>query len=653
LAKKADIKKLQKDSIPESPESKFFDNLAEAMGDDSLESISSELIKGFESDKASLTSLNEMRKEYQKLNDMTIERRTDPWEGASNLKMPSITKPCVNFQSRASLNLFADGKVTKVIPGKQDVLTKIQSKRVEKYMNHQFNFLIPEFYNSFDKTLYQLALDGHAFRKVFYDPIIKEVVSDYILPQDFVVEYNTKHLFSSQRYTHVLHKTQDEMIKLMESGVYLQDDDVLSDISQQEIDTVTLEAKKNIGQSPPSNLDHADVRDVLEIHTSIKLSQEDKFRMPAIVTIDLNTRKVLRLVRRVNPKTGDQLNYFINYEFIPNPNSIFGYGFGMLLLGIGKSINTAINDFHNASHLSNIQGGWIAKGASQVKKGKIKGRQGEFKEMNVRGDDIRKSIMPYVFKGPEQSLIQLVNIEKAWTEELTTVTDLFSGVAPKSDTTATGAALAAEFGAKTFTSIQLRIHRKFQEELKIIKEFNAIFTDKDKYINITSDINEEIFNDLTQEEKDQLFIQLNLDAQIKDASGIKINPLKDFEAEFSIIPASDPTIISNSQRIQNAEALAQVIAQNPFLAQDPAAHQLVMRQRLEAVNEKEETIIALEQTMGQAVQAFQAQQALQVEQARQLEEAQAAEQEQQSTIESLDRVSQEELALEQVEATAA
>ena len=64
---------------------------------------------------------------------------------------------------------------------------------------------------------------------------------------------------------------------------------------------------------------------------------------------------------------------------------------------------------------------------------------------------------------------------KDFSEEFTTVTELFSGAQPKSDTTATAAQIAREEGAKMFTGIQQRIHQDFKRELQNIKTLNSIF----------------------------------------------------------------------------------------------------------------------------------------------------------------------------------
>ena len=98
---------IQPEGIPENVESLFFENLAKGMSKDNLERIGQEVVEGFEIDKDSLSELEEMRVKYNKLFNMVPDEKTYPWEDASNVLLPNITKACINFQARASINLFS------------------------------------------------------------------------------------------------------------------------------------------------------------------------------------------------------------------------------------------------------------------------------------------------------------------------------------------------------------------------------------------------------------------------------------------------------------------------------------------------------------------------------------------------------------------
>jgi len=94
-------------------------NLAESIDDGDLESLASDLIESFLSDR-------ESRKEWATayitgldLLGMKIEDRTQPWAGASGVYHPMLTESVVRFQAQAMSELMpASGPVRTKIMGK-------------------------------------------------------------------------------------------------------------------------------------------------------------------------------------------------------------------------------------------------------------------------------------------------------------------------------------------------------------------------------------------------------------------------------------------------------------------------------------------------------------------------------------------------------
>ncbi len=586
--------------IPESPESIAFENVAEKLNSNDLERIGEEVVSGYDRDLVSISDLINIRIEYNKLFDLKHEKKTFPWVNAANIKLPVIIQPSVNFQSRASINLFPSSKLVKVIPINLELSSQSKALRVARYMNWQILFDMPNYRSSWNKTLVMLAKDGYAFRKIFWDSEQERVISDFILPQDFVVNYYTKDLETSKRYTQVMHLTINEIKIKAEQGIYVNTED-LEEPSHVKTDMTTLNNKENMGHSEPE-ADYATPRDILEQHTVIKLKENDEIRQPFIVTVDRETKKVMRIIDRRNPISGEPMCYFINLDFMPNPDSLFGYGFGQLLLGANKGMNGAINQMMDAGHLSTVRGGWVLKG-SQVSRGNTSFTMGEFKEFSVRSDDSRKAIFPLEFAPPSSVLMDLVQFLQGYIDNLTTVTETVSGEAPKSDTTATAASIAIEASAKVFTSIQKSIHSKIQKEYKKIYTLDGIFIDQDQYMEIVA-------------------TEIQKEAQERGTSvpELEIDAVKDFNSRLGIEPVSDPNIISEGHRIAKAEALAQMVAQNPFLAQDPQAVQIVMQKRAEALDISPAILESLNQVMGQAVQTAQNQATIAAQQANQIEQ---------------------------------
>lgn len=590
----------KEDEVEISPESTWLKNFAEDLSEQELSRIAEECLAGYKNDLDSLSGLIMDRKEYNDLFNLSYKDKNYPWPKASNVKLPIITKSCINFQARASINMFSGFKIVKALPSDSTQDSIQRADRVAKHMNNLLMFDMPNFYPGFDTTLIQLPKDGYAFRKTFWDSIQKKVISDYILPEDFVVNYYTKSLDTSYRYTHVLKLNENEIRTKGFQGIYVNTDDLNAPVTPTENEE-TAAVKIKQGLSEPDS-DYTTPREVLEMHTFVTLSKDEKLRKPYVITIDYLSRKILRIVTRTSPVDGKPINYFTHYTFIPNDKSIFGFGFGMLLLGIAKSMNTSINQMHDSAHLSAVRGGWVLKG-SAMNRGNITFTMGQFQEVNARVDDIRKAIMPMEFAPPSSVLLQLLEFLKGLADELTTVTEIMSGQQPKSDTTATGASLAVEQGAKVFTSIQQRLFRQFSPEAEKIRVLNSIFMEDSEYLDAT-------VSPPVNGNPDQPDQKVNLNFVSKE----------DYASPMRIMLVADPNIISEQQTIAKAEFLNQVVTTNPFLAQNPEAITLVMKRRLQAASETDDVIASLEALMAQSIQDAKNQSLIQAQQAQQIEE---------------------------------
>ena len=220
-----DEEEVEDEDAPD-PESKFFDNLAEKMSEEDRNRIAEESAAGFDIDVTSLIEMRETEKEYGKIINLSYEKKTDPWPGSANVMIPMILKAIVNFANRSSLNLFATEKIVKGDASINTDRIGRRAKRVARFMNIQLANIMKGFRDGFDKTLFQLPRDGYAFRKQYWDAEKKIDVSDYILPEDFVVNYFTKSLESSYRYTQILHLNENQIKLKMEAGVYVEYDDL-------------------------------------------------------------------------------------------------------------------------------------------------------------------------------------------------------------------------------------------------------------------------------------------------------------------------------------------------------------------------------------------------------------------------------------------
>jgi hypothetical protein len=95
------------------------DNLAEILEENELQSLASELIQDFLSDRESRKDWSTAYMRGLDLLGLKIEDRSQPWQGASGVFHPMLTESVVRFQAQAMSEMMpASGPVRTKIVGK-------------------------------------------------------------------------------------------------------------------------------------------------------------------------------------------------------------------------------------------------------------------------------------------------------------------------------------------------------------------------------------------------------------------------------------------------------------------------------------------------------------------------------------------------------
>lgn len=547
-----------------------FPNLAKDMDEDKLNEIMENVAKGYEDDFGSLTDFFERRKAYKKLIEMEYEQKNFPWDNAANIKLPVIATAVTNFASRATSNLITSKMVQGYPLNTIDPYSVEAANRAAKHMNYTLNFKMTDFYPSMYKTFILLPSDGFAIRKTYFDSIRKRVYSNHVLPTDFIINYGTVDFDKSRRFTHCIDMNPNEVYEKMLQGLYIEDKDILTPASTDDRDQYGQDSTVgNIGDDKTIGAMH-----IKETYTYIKLD-DSEIEQPVIITWDYESKKCLRIIKRFIPSLNKVLNPFTWYTFISNPESIFGKGFGELLFGAASAMNDGFNMLMNQGTLSTTIAGFVAKN-SQISRGVISAQMNTFKEVDVKpGTKLSDNIMPFQFQTPSQVMLSLIEFLHNYLDRFTSVTDIMTGAAPKSDTTATASMNAIQQGSILFTSLQKQLLIPLQNEIQNIQDLNILYMDPtDEYI--------------------------TMGATGPMANQVSTDDYK--RTKFRL--TCDPTIISQQQALQKADYLTQTVMMNPFLAQNPQALKLVMTQRLNAIDAdeyiKEELITILNNSVEQA-----------------------------------------------------
>jgi hypothetical protein len=516
----------------EEEDEEFGENIAEYISESELASIAGDLIQDYEDDVSSRKDWMQTYVDGLELLGMRIEERSEPWEGACGVYHPLLAEALVKFQSETIMETFpAAGPVKTRIIGKETPAIKDAAERVKEDMNYQLTEVMVEFRPEHERMLWGLGLAGNAFKKVYFDPALDRQVSLFVPAEDVVVPYGSSNLETSERVTHVMRKTKNDLKKLIAAGFY-------RDIELSDPVNTMDEIEKKIAEKMGFRANTDDRYKLLEMQVNLDLpGYEDKdedgeetgIALPYIITIDKNTQDVLAIRRnwRQSDDIKQKRSHFVHYGYIPG----FGfYCFGLIhLIGaFAKSGTSIIRQLVDAGTLSNLPGGLKTKGM-RVKGDDTPISPGEFRDVDVASGTIRDNILPLPYKEPSQVLFQLMNQIIEDGRRFASAADL--NVSDMSANAPVGTTLAIlERTLKVMSAVQARIYYSMKQEFKLLKM---------------------IIRDCTPEEYSYQPIE-----------GSRKAKQADYDL-CDVIPVSDPNASTMSQKVVQYQAVMQMAGANP------------------------------------------------------------------------------------------
>ena len=529
----------------------FDVNLAEFMDESDIKGLSSELIDDFDKDTRDRRDWIQTYVEGLKLLGLRYEERTEPWQGACGVFHPMLTESVVRFQSEGITETFpAMGPVKTKIIGKETPETEEAAARVQEDMNYQLTEVMTEYRPEHEKLLWSLPITGSAFKKVYYDPSKGRQMAVFIPAEDLVVPYGARDIESSERVTHVMRKTKNEVLKLQESGFYLDTD--LGEPSY-ELDDVEEQKSKESGMSAIQD----DRYRILEMHVDIDLpgfEHENKkgektgIALPYVITVEKSSGEILSIRR--NWYDGDPLHikrqHFVHYQYIPG-DGFYGYGLIHLIGGYAKSATMLIRQLVDAGTLSNLPGGLKSRGL-RIKGDDTPIQPGEFRDVDVPSGSIRDNILPLPYKEPSQVLFALFQNIVEEGRSFANGGDM--NVSDMSAQAPVGTTLAIlERTLKVMGAVQSRMHFSMKQEFKLLKVIIADYAPED------------------------------YDYEPEDGS--RAARKSDYDST-DVIPVSDPNASTMAQKIVQYQAVLQLAQGAPQLYDLPLLH----RQMIEVLGVK-------------------------------------------------------------------
>jgi chaperonin GroES len=506
-----------------------------------LGEIGERVVREYEIDEASRSDWLKRNEEWMKLATQVVEKKTFPWDGAANVKFPLLSIASIQFSARAYGSLIPSLDIVKakvIGPDMDGSLTDV-ANTLSTHMSYQILYEMDGWEEDLDILCFVLPIVGVMFKKTYYSETRQSNVSELVHAKDLVVNYYTKSLKKSPRYTHIQYYTPNEIKERQNFGLFLEYD---TDFGPGEGSDTSYSRNSTTGVEGASADDEDTPRKVLEQYRFLDLD-DDGYREPYIVTVDYQTRRVLRVTPNFTVDGVDRdedgkircitpTQWFTKFSFIPNPDGgFYDLGFGLLLGGLNESINTLTNQLLDAGTLNNLNAGFIAKGL-RVGGADLKFKPGEWKPVNAVGDDLRKGIVPLPANPPSDVLFNLLGTLAQSGKELASVAEIFTGKMPGQNTPASTTMATIEQGLKVFTSIYKRIYRSLQQEYQKLFELNRLYmpTETTRFV-------AEV-NGGAKEYK----------ISRHDYQGMKVK----------IVPAADPNMVSETQKLMKIQGLQEL-----------------------------------------------------------------------------------------------
>ena len=518
----------------ERTEAGFTENLAEMISDTELGRISSELLGEFDANKASRQEWEDAYTDGLELLGFNYEERSQPFRGASGVTHPLLAEAATQFQAQAFNELLpSSGPVRTVIMGEDTRAKQEQSERVRHFMNYYITNVMEDYTPDMDQMLFYLPLAGSTFKKVYFDEVMGQAVSKFVPAEQLIVPYDTSDLDTCPNVTHIIRMGLNDLRKQQLAGVYRD----INVIPVQGDVTEVQGVINRISGMEPSQIDYDCT--LLECHVDLDLKGFEEVddegeptgvKLPYVVTISQDNGQILSIRR--NYKEGDSLKkkiqYFVHFKFLPG----FGfYGLGLIhtIGGLSRTATAALRQLIDAGTLSNLPAGFKARGL-RIRDDEDPLQPGEFRDVDAPGGAIRDSLMPLPFKGPDQTLFNLLGFVVQAGQRFATITDMKVGDGNQQAAVGTTLALL-EQGSRVMSAVHKRLHYALRLEFKLLAKVMSEFLPQEYPYAV--------------EGQDQKIMA------------------QDFDERVDILPVSNPNTFSQAQRIALAQTKMQLAAQAP------------------------------------------------------------------------------------------
>jgi hypothetical protein len=499
----------------------------------------------------------ESRKDWEEREKRSLEmlgiKDTIPAEdqkapGLNSMTHPMLMEAVVRFQSNAITEIFpATGPAKSKILGTQTAAKKAQAERIEMFVNYYLTEVDREYFADTDQMLMYLPIAGSVFRKAGQNWVTGMPELRYVKATSFIAPYAGTDLKSMPRYAHQYTMTGGDIERAMASGMFLD-----QRLPKSNLDAMHDRTADTSDGRLAQMHDEDQLYVLYEYHIDLsckdlddpKVDADSHIQHPYIVIVERDSQMLL-MVRR-NWREGDERAekkiWFAHHKYLPGLG-FYGWGLCHVIGSLQNAASGAVNAVLDAAQMATFQGGFKTKEGKSLS-GELRLEAGVFKDVDATYEDISKSFFVPPFKEPGPALPNLLTQLVEQGQRFAGTSDAAVGDASNMGPVGTTIALI-EQSQKPQSAIHKRLHKSMSDELRMFGDLVHAFMGESYSYSIGAD-------------QQQLMRE-------------------DFNGHVNVVSVTDPNIASNTQRIQQAQALDQAAQQHPDLFTPKKKAAIVMR----------------------------------------------------------------------------
>jgi len=528
------------DEKDEKEHAAHFANIVEEVDEEMLKEAVTDLLDKIKKDK---TAREKRDKQYEEGLRRTGLGDDAPggaqFTGANKVVHPMLVEACVDFSARFMKEVFPpSGPVKTKLYGERDKRQVMKAERKAEFMNWQLVEQMPEFRSELEQLSTQLPLGGGQYMKFMWDENRRRPMAEFVAIDDVYLPYAATNFYTAERKTHVQYITKMEYIRRVKSGMYI---DVDLGYAPDPEFSKSSQANDKIEGRSESSYNEDGLRTIFEIYTTLDFGDGLE---PYILSIDKTTELPLSLYRNwdLDDDLREALDWLVEFPFIPWRGA-YPIGLTHMIGSLSGAATGALRALLDSAHIQNVPTAIKLKGGASGQTINVQPTEIAEIDGGALVDDIRKLIMPLPFAGPSATLFQLLGfLVDAGKGVVQTSFEKLSDQNPNQPVGTTMALI--EQGMVVFSSIHSRLHNSMSKCFKVVHRLNSAY--------------------MTEE-----------DIKARGA-GIEIEP-SDFDGPMDIVPVSDPSIFSETQRFAQVQAIIQRAAMMPQLYDPRKVEEMFLR----------------------------------------------------------------------------